>query len=278
MTYEFDWNVKAYSKGAMRPLQARRYHMQVERIRYKHQRVLRSNLLRAYRAELDSLLELASIDPSDAQAAVLEGEPLIRTSLEEAYVSIAYDMYPMMDRTDRAKALYASWETKKGKKETAYEAAIRQWVRDECGIKITFIDNTVLEQVRRAYEASANQVEFREELAGIFDSPFRCNAIARTETACATNRASVETMRSLDFQGSKSWMAVGDIDTRDTHAQINGMTVPFDGWFEWTSKEGLPVRMECPLDHKWSPPASEVVNCRCDVIFEMRPAFCDYRT
>jgi len=273
MTYEFDWNIKAYSKGAMRPLQARRYHMQVERIRAKHQRALRANLLRAYRTELDVLLELPVVDPSDAQRIVVEGEPLIRASLEAAYVGIARDMYPMLDRTDRAKAQWARWEDKGKREETAYEAAIRQWVRDECGIKIAFINDTVLDQVRRAYEASVNQIEFREELASIFDSPFRCNAIARTETACATNRASVETMRSLDFKGRKSWMAVGDADTRDTHAHINGMTVDFDGWFEWTSKEGLPVRMECPLDHKWSPPASEVVNCRCDVTFEMRRLF-----
>lgn len=265
--------VKAVSKGRMTARQRQAYHRETETIRLAYQRSMRANLRRVFRAQEEAILALDDPTMDDVYTIILTSVPAFEKVYESTYMGIANRMYPMLDASMGRKQ-YTEWVTKRKKKEepTAYEAAMRNWIRTECGEKIAWINQTTLDQVKDIYEASDNQIDFRNNISELFDdsiTPYRSNAIARTETACATNRASVETMRSLDFKGKKSWMSVGDADVRDTHARIDGMTVDFDGWFEWTSKEGLNVRMECPLDHKWSPPASEVVNCRCDVIFEL---------
>lgn len=270
-----DWNVKAYSKGRMSARQRQAYHRQTEAIRLTAQRGMRANLKRVFKAQENAILALDDPTMDDVYTVILTSVPAFQLIFESTYTQVANRMYPLLDSTQNVKAWYALFETKAKRKETPptpYEAAMKQWIRNECGEKIAWINQTTLDQVKDIYEASDNQIDFRNNISELFDdeiTPYRSNAIARTETACATNRASVETMRSLDFKGRKSWMSVGDADVRDTHAHIDGMTVDFDGWFEWTSKEGMHVKMECPLDHKWSPPASEVVNCRCDVIFEL---------
>lgn len=267
-----DWNVKAFSKGGMSARQKQAYHRQVEAIRATAQKGMRANLRRAFRAQEAEILALQDPTLDDVRNVIIESLPVFTRIYEVTYTRVADRMYPMLDRNANVKAWYeAETKDKRKDKVTPYEAMMGQWIREECGEKIAWINQTTLDQVKVIFEASSNQIEFRDSISHLFDdhiTPYRSNAIARTETACATNRASVETMKALDFKGTKSWMSVGDADVRDTHAAIDGMTVDMDGYFEWTSKEGFAVKMECPLDHKWAPPASEVVNCRCDVIFE----------
>jgi len=272
--YAFDnYAVKGFTKGSMPARQRIRYHQQMERIRLTHQRGMRSNLKRIFRAQEDAILSLDEITMNDVADILIRSVPAFDKVYEVTYAGIADDVYPMLVSDADAKALWERWATKgREEEETAYGVAIREWIRRECGEKIVAINQTTLDQVKRIYESTANQIEFREAIAHLFDdsiTPYRSNAIARTETACATNRASVETMDALGFEGRKTWLAVGDQDTRDTHMHVDGMTVDFDGYFEWDRPDGIHVKMECPLDGTWAPPASEVVNCRCDVGFEL---------
>jgi len=267
-----DVTVKAVSRGPMTALQRSRVFRQMERIRVTRQRSMRANLRRVFRFQEHEILELDDPTMDDVRNVLMTTIPYFTRIYETTYVNIADDVYPMLIKDADAKSMRALWETKREKEETAYEAAIREWIRENCGEKIVQINETTLMQVKAIYEASRNQIEFREAVSELFDNsitPYRSNAIARTETACATNRASVETMDSLGFDGQKTWMAVGDMDTRDTHKHVDGMTVAFDGYFEWDRPDGIHVRMECPLDGTWAPPASEIVNCRCCVGFEL---------
>ncbi|MBR6911202.1 MAG: hypothetical protein IKN41_05025 [Candidatus Methanomethylophilaceae archaeon] len=260
--------IKGVVKGKMTNAQRARYHQQTERIRYTAQKSMRANLRRIFKAQEAAILELPDPSMDQVRNILIQSVPALNRVFEATYVNVADAIYPLLDKDVKS---YASYDVKAKKEDTAYEAAIREWIRNECGIKITYINETTLNQVRALFEASANQIEFREAIAPLFDNsitPFRSNAIARTETACATNRASVTTMESLGFDGRKTWLAVGDMDTRDTHMHMDNVTVDFDQDFEWDRPDGIHVRMECPLDHKWAPPASEVVNCRCDVGFE----------
>lgn len=262
--------IPALVKGGMSSAQRAQYHQQTERIRATAQRGMRANLRRVFRAQENAILSLDDPSMDDVRTILLTSVPAFERIYETSYMGVADRMYPLLQPKQKA---YSVFEVKKDKpkKDSAYDARMREWIRDYCGEKIVQINQTTLDQVKLIFEASANQIEFRDAIAPLFDNhitPYRSNAIARTETACATNRASVECMRSLDFRGRKTWMAVGDADTRDTHRHIDGMTVDFDGVFEWTSKEGYAVKMECPLDPKYGAPASEVVNCRCDVIFD----------
>lgn len=257
-------------KGRISARDRQRIHRQTERIRLTHQRAMRASLKQAFRTQEEAILSIPEPTMDDVYGIVLRSVPMFTRIFEVTYVGVADDMYPLLDPL--AGKSYAPAIVRKDQDETLYEIAIREWIRRECGEKIVEINQTTLNQVKRIYERTSNQIEFRDEVSKLFDNsitPYRSNAIARTETACATNRASVETMRSLDFRGTKVWMAVGDADTRDTHALIDGMRVDFDGIFEYTGLRGGLVRMECPLDSKYAAPPEEVVNCRCDVGFEL---------
>jgi len=257
-------------KGKMTARDRQRIHRQTERIRVTHQRSMRASLRVVFRAQEERILELDDPTVDGVYNILISTLPAFTRVFETTYVSIAEEMYPMLD-LNAGKGMSAPVR-KADADETLYEVAIREWIRRECGEKIVEINQTTLNQVKRLFETTSNQIEFRNELSKLFDNsitPYRSNAIARTETACATNRASVETMKALDFRGTKVWMAVGDADTRDTHAKLDGMRVAYDEDFKWTSASGIPVRMECPLDSKYGAPPEEVVNCRCDVGFEL---------
>jgi len=257
-------------KGRISARDRQRIHRQTERIRLTHQRAMRASLKQAFRTQEEAILSIPEPTMDDVYNIVLRSVPMFTRIFEVTYVGVADDMYPLLDPL--AGKAYAHPIVRKDDEETFYELSIREWIRRECGEKIVEINQTTLNQVKRLYETTRNQIEFRDELSKLFDNsitPYRSNAIARTETACATNRASVETMRSLDFRGAKVWMSVGDADVRDTHARIDGLRVDFDGIFEYTGLRGGLVRMECPLDSKYGAPPEEVVNCRCDVGFEL---------
>lgn len=262
--------VKGVTKGGMSPMQRRRYHQAMERIRYTAQRGMRANIRREFRAQEEAILALDEPTMDAVRDILIMSLPDWRRIYESTYVSIADKVYPYLDTNANIKARFEAMERKGAAEETEYEAAIREWIRRECGEKIVAINQVTLDKVKRAYESTRNQIEFRTEVSRIFDDEFpgRSNAIARTETACATNRASVETMDALGFEGWKVWMAVGDADTRDTHSRVDGMRVRQDECFEYTGLKGGLVRMECPLDSKYGAPPEEVVNCRCDVGFE----------
>jgi len=263
-------SVKGAVKGGMSPVQKRRYHQAMERIRLTAQRGMRANVRREFRAQEESILALPDPTPDLVRSVLTLSLPDWYRIFEHTYVSIADKVYPYLDTTANIKARYEAMELKGEAEETEYEVAIREWVRRECGEKIVAINQVTLDRVKRIYETTENQIEFRTEVAKLFDDEFpgRSNAIARTETACATNRAAVETMDVLGFDGWKVWMAVGDADTRDTHARIDGMRVRQDECFEYVGLKGGLVRMECPLDSKYGAPPEEVINCRCDVGFE----------
>lgn len=259
-------NIQLVTKGAMSARDRQRVYRRTEQIRNKHQRSMRANLRSVFRTQEEAIMSLEEPTLDDVYNILVRSVPLFTRVYETTYVSVAEDVYPMLDA-------YAGKSMQfKADEPTVYELAVREWIRAECGEKIVEINQTTLNQVKRAYERSANQIEFRNEMAKLFEDsiiPYRANAIARTETACATNRSSVETMKTLGFDGTKVWMAVGDADTRDTHARIDGMTVPHDGIFEYIGIKGGLVRMECPLDSKYGAPPEEVVNCRCFVGFEL---------
>jgi uncharacterized protein with gpF-like domain len=61
---------------------------------------------------------------------------------------------------------------------------------------------------------------------------------------------------------SKTWLTQGDERVRDTHAAISGQRVPIDAMFG----NGL------PHPHADGAPASEVIGCRCTLLFHDQEA------
>ena len=103
------------------------------------------------------------------------------------------------------------------------------------------------------------------DLRKTFRSPmfyrYQIARIARTETTGASNWASLEAGKSLNFQQDKIWYTAGDERVRPNHRELDEVRVEVDGYFE-----SGPVQLLYPGDPNPIPyelGAGEVINCRC---------------
>lgn len=87
----------------------------------------------------------------------------------------------------------------------------------------------------------------------------RAERIARTEMSGLMNEVTYETMRQSDVVVRKRWYSVADNRTRDSHAALNGVEVPFDEKFNVGG-----YLADGPHDPML--PAAEIINCRCRLI------------
>lgn len=92
-------------------------------------------------------------------------------------------------------------------------------------------------------------------------SGYRSRMIARTETIGAANAGSLAGARQSGVVGQKVWLAARDHRTRSTHIAADGQKVGVDEKFAVGAS-----RMDHPHDPAGG--ASEVVNCRCTMLFE----------
>jgi hypothetical protein len=85
----------------------------------------------------------------------------------------------------------------------------------------------------------------------------RALTIARTETVGALNAGAYEAALQAGVMRSKTWLTQADDRVRDTHSALHGKRVPIDAVFG----NGL------PYPHADGAPASEVVHCRCSLLY-----------
>lgn len=264
--YDFSPDIKAV--GNLSRYKQRLLLRQIELIRMKHERMMRYNLRTAFNRQKRNLVALEDdADFYEISEALLSVNPLFERIYLNTYLRIADDIYPMVEETDKVKSAWQSLERKSDEKLLFYQARIQQWIEDNCAKHIAGINATTMERIQGVFVRAESMVHFRDEVVDVFDHEirtYRANAIARTETACATNRTQLVTVQSLDPPKgtTKEWMATSDTTTRDTHMHLNGKQVPFEDMWSWTGEHGF-VQMECPGDSTHGAPPAEVINCRC---------------
>lgn len=93
----------------------------------------------------------------------------------------------------------------------------------------------------------------------------KMDMFARTAVTGAQNAGRVERMKEADekygIKTKKQWITAGDGRVRDTHAELNGMTVDYDDDFKL--QDGRTIRF--PGDPMADPDL--VYNCRCSLIY-----------
>lgn len=96
----------------------------------------------------------------------------------------------------------------------------------------------------------------------------RARRIARTETVTAANGAAMINAKESGIPKNKEWMAVNDRRTRHSHRNIDGRVVGLDDAFNVNGTMMMQpgVRKQ---PNGLDVPASEVVNCRCVLGFEV---------
>jgi len=92
--------------------------------------------------------------------------------------------------------------------------------------------------------------------------------ITRTETGAAANFASNKAMEDADVVVDKMWISADDHRVRNgsakgeyNHEAMNGITIPYDKYFEVPQNEGDSDRVKHPIDIRGK--AGNIINCRC---------------
>ena len=116
-------------------------------------------------------------------------------------------------------------------------------------------------------EAAGESIDgIAKRIGRVFDQAkgYRSRVIARTETIGAANAGALAGARQSGVVEKKVWLAALDHRTRSTHVTADGQKVDVDGTFLVGAH-----RMAHPGDPAGG--ASEVVNCRCTMLFERTP-------
>ena len=265
-----DYGVKLV--GRLSEMDRLRAYRRLERIRTKYERVLRVQFRRIFRGQLKTILALDSTDERSVYAAVISYSPMMQNVLEWVYTDIARDIIPMVT----VGKSYGKIETKFLPVEDEYDLYainIQEWIRRNAADKITGINESTMRDIRKILLDCESVEDFRIRITVKYSEdiiPRRASTIARTETAAASNRASLETLKSMDSarQGWKTWNTTLDDVVRDTHAELDGKRIRIEEQFEWYDQEGRLVRMDCPCDGTYFAPPGEVINCRCFLTYD----------
>jgi uncharacterized protein with gpF-like domain len=145
---------------------------------------------------------------------------------------------------------------------------IEVFIETRMGRKITAIDETSREMIRRAIEKGISEGKGMEQIADDIDRAVdlepivanRAMVIARTEVISASNFGSQLGARSTGLQLEKQWLATPDTRTRDSHADADGQTRKLDEEYI-VGGEALMF----PGDPQGS--AENVINCRCTEVY-----------
>lgn len=137
----------------------------------------------------------------------------------------------------------------------------RQAVQKAKGINTT-TKNMVARVIQNGQKngLSINEIATNIENRGLVDVA-RAATIARTETHMAAGYAMHSIAAEVGFALNKTWVAVEDDRTRNTHIEADGQTVGQDEYFEVGDDSLL-----YPGDPDGSP--EEIINCRCSAIYE----------
>lgn len=157
------------------------------------------------------------------------------------------------------------------------QRTILEWVRDNCGLRITSVIDTIREKVISLVEQAIEQnltIEqmqafLRRAIADPKFTRYQALRIARTETTTAANHAAMVSGETSGIVLEKNWISTIDSRTRHKpedqwdHRIMNNVTIGQFDKFTLISKRGVREELEFPGDPKGS--SGSVINCRCAV-------------
>jgi hypothetical protein len=203
----------------------------------------------------------ASRESADAAVrnVLLESRSSWERFLAASYLAIGEDFAP---------ATISALEGSKDAGSTTWMKFLLNWINTQSGLKITQIQGTTLDAIRRQLSIGMQEGETMEQIAARIGSmydesvSYRAMRIARTEVVSASNASSIAGARSVSDKLSKRWLSSRDARVRTDHSSADGQTVGMDEPFSVGGYE-----LMFPGDGSRGAPASEIVNCRCTVTY-----------
>ena len=212
--------------------------------------------------------------PADAARAVrnveIKGEERFRAVYEEAATHAARRIREAVEAR-RKSISYAGRGRFRRKEQDVVDRAVTAWIAEHAANRITGIEETTMEQVRRRLKQAQQQglpvMDQARELQKMGEQfpPYRAAMIARTESGAAWQGGQHESAKRRIPDSRKEWISAGDGRVRDEkydHREADGQIVGVDEPFR-VSGEAL----QHPCDPSGS--AGNVIHCRCAVGYVM---------
>lgn len=147
--------------------------------------------------------------------------------------------------------------------------AIDRWAATQTAQKVTKINSTTRDLIRRIVETGLNEGESNATIAGNLRdtgsfSRWRSSLIATTETHNASTFATKTMVSEYRFPKEKKWMNAGDERVRESHANVS------TEWIDENEKFDVGGELlDIPGDSNGS--AKNVCRCRCAVMYRRKP-------
>lgn len=158
-----------------------------------------------------------------------------------------------------------------------FQNTIIDWVRENCGLNIISVSETLSKRIIALVEQSASenltldemQRFIRNNLNSASLSRYEVLRIARTEVGAAANHAALVSGETSEIVLEKVWISSHNARTRRKpqdqfdHYNMNGVSVEQNEKFVMPGKGGIIDRIDFPCDPNGS--AGNIIQCRCAV-------------
>jgi HK97 family phage portal protein len=152
-----------------------------------------------------------------------------------------------------------------------WDKVVRKWVEKFVAKEVTNVTDTTRESIREIvrtdFEAGMGIVATVGHIEGLYlDNiiPNRSLVIARTETHAASMSGSWHAASQTGVKMRKVWVSSRDAHVRDTHLKMDGQAIPIEDLWDVNGS-----KMKFPGDGSHGAAAREVINCRCDHMYEV---------
>jgi hypothetical protein len=165
-----------------------------------------------------------------------------------------------------------SFNSLRGKSEKAegdWERVIQEWIGLSVSDRLEAVTLTskdkILRIINSGIETGMSIQDMAARIASDVGGVQRATRIARTEVISASNLGSLQGAKATELPLNKSWLATRDARTRETHSEVDGQTVTLEEQFTVGGFD-----MDFPGDWTYGADVSEIVNCRCTQVYEVR--------
>lgn len=139
------------------------------------------------------------------------------------------------------------------------------------GVSAGQLKSGLVENVEKRFQKTFEKAVKKDPKLGM---PKHVHDIAVTETRSAVNQIKKEYTKAAvqrnDLQATKTWIhnpQLSRTKPRLEHRALNGKTIPIDAKFTIRADDGI-YHVDAP--HDSSLPASQVVSCHCELIYEVQ--------
>ena len=224
-----------------------------------------NRLIKLRRREVKRVLEQCK-----AYGSADHWESVIDMHIDEAYLVDWFRGLYVKAGLPKAKSTARDMSIGKASPEEGYwENELLNYANERAGNEIvllqgTFKDNLI--NITRTAMANNPQMPI-EKLAQTIYAGYKeielwqARRIAQTETMIGLASAGEIAARSMDVRYDKQWVISGLGNTRETHEAMDGIIVDMDEPFSLSD-----CMMMHPHDSSLGAPASEIINCACDIL------------